>query len=72
MSDEKPIEDGALILPPTDAPYHMECCDCGLVHALHFSINSNVGPVDPAEHRIELRVYRDEARTAEARSKKPA
>lgn len=66
MSDE-PIKNGDVILPPTDAPYFMTCCDCGLVHALHFSINSNVGPVDPAEHRIELRVYRDEDKTVRAR-----
>lgn len=31
------ILDGEWIRPPVDAPFMFECCDCGLVHAIWFS-----------------------------------
>jgi hypothetical protein len=53
---EAPIRDGQLIRPRmgADGGYHMECCDCGL-----FSITPEGG--------LELRVYRDEEKTFNAR-----
>jgi hypothetical protein len=61
MSDD-PIKDGQLILPrmAEAGGYHMTCCDCQLVHRLDFTIS--------AQHGLELRVYRDDVRTAIARA----
>jgi hypothetical protein len=66
---EAPIRDGQLIRPRmgTDGGYHMECCDCGLVHRLDFSITP--------ENGLELRVYKvclpeqTEVMIADARAK---
>jgi hypothetical protein len=59
-SKEGSIRDGQLIRPRmgADGGYHMECCDCGLVHRLDFSITEN---------GLELRVFRDEKKTFNAR-----
>jgi hypothetical protein len=56
-----PIRDGELIRPRmgADGGYHTECCDCGLVHKLDFSITP--------ENGLELRVYRDQEKTFNAR-----
>jgi hypothetical protein len=58
---EAPIRDGQLIRPrmAMEGGYHMECCDCGLVHRLDFSITP--------ENGLELRVYCDEEKTFNAR-----
>jgi hypothetical protein len=55
-----PIRDGQLIRPrmATDGGYYAECCDCGLVHRLDFSITEN---------GLKLYVYRDEGKTFIAR-----
>jgi hypothetical protein len=58
---EASIGDGQLIRPRMgeDGGYHMECCDCGLVHRLDFSITP--------ENGLELRVHCDEEKTFNAR-----
>jgi hypothetical protein len=58
---EAPVRDGQLIRPrmAMEGAYHTECCDCGLVHKLDFSITP--------ENGLELRVYRDEEKTFNAR-----
>jgi hypothetical protein len=68
MSELEPKDD-ELIRPrmASEGGYFMQCCSCGLVHRLDFSLNSNVGPADPREYRLELRVYRDEEKTLAAR-----
>jgi hypothetical protein len=70
----KQVYKGDVIKPrmADEGGYIMECCDCSLVHRLDFSLNSNIGPVDPREIRLELRVYRDNEKTAEARAARPA
>ena len=39
----------------------MECCDCGLVHRLHFTV---------IENRLIIQAWRDEKRTAMLREKR--
>jgi hypothetical protein len=69
----KQIYEGDVIKPQMadEGGYLMECCHCGLVHRLDFTLNSNVGPVDPREIRLELRVHLDEAKTKAARAHLP-
>jgi len=54
-----------------DGGYHMRCCDCGLVHRLDFTLTLNDVEVDPRKVRLELRVFRDEEKTAIARGTIP-
>jgi hypothetical protein len=70
---QPPFKDGDLIRPrmAADGGYHMQCCDCGLVHRLDFTLNLNDVEIDPAKVRLELRVYRDEERTLAARGGSP-
>ena len=69
---EAPIRDGQLIRPrmANAGGYHMECCDCGLVHRLDFS-NLMQGDVeaDPRKVELVLRVFRDEEKTRTARAR---
>ncbi len=69
----KQIICGDLIKPKMagQGGYLMECCDCGLVHRLDFTLNLNDEEIDPDKVRLELRVYRDEEKTAQARAAAP-
>ncbi len=55
-----PVEAGEWIRPPLDEPFLMECCDCGLVHALTFDHD--------AEGRVIFAAERDDESTARQRA----
>ena len=58
----KQIHAGDLIRPKMQdqGGYKMQCCDCGLVHRLDFTITEDDG--------LHLRVYRLDAETQKARA----
>jgi hypothetical protein len=62
-NEGKQTEQGALILPrmAADGGYLFQCCDCGLVHRLDFTMTEANG--------LEMRVYGDVAATAKARAR---
>lgn len=53
-----PVEAGEWIRPPLDEPFLMECCDCGLVHALTFD-HDDEGRIIFSAVRAEEREAKD-------------
>ena len=54
-----PVEAGEWIRPPLDEPFLMQCCDCGLVHALTFD-HDDEGRIIFAAERWEPSTARHE------------
>ena len=55
----KQHQDGETVELPQNAAYHMQCCDCSLVHDLHTSITD--------DGRVGLTVYRNNSETERLR-----
>lgn len=51
-------------ISPRRAGYYMKCCDCGLVHRMHFRLVRNPRG---SGRKIQLKAYRIEARPKRAR-----
>lgn len=43
---------------PVKRAYKMACCDCGLVHSMHFRVHNG---------RAQFKAYRDQKRTSRLR-----
>lgn len=49
------VKPGEWLRPPKGKAFKMECCDCGLVHYLHFRVRKG---------RAEFKAYRNNKATA--------
>lgn len=58
---EYPLVKAGQWVQPAKSGYKMECCDCGLVHSLHFRIHAG---------RIQFKAYRDNRATQRQRRKR--
>jgi hypothetical protein len=64
----KKVKKGEWQMPIMRA-YKMACCDCGLVHSMHFMvIDPKTGKKLPG--RVIMKGYRDEVNTKKLRKKK--